>query len=311
MEPDISTRLGKLELHNPIVIASGVFGFGTEFPEISDFDFDGVGAITLKSITLKPSPGNPPPRIAETASGIVNSIGLQNPGVEELLQRILPSLPELPCPIIANLSGSTVEEYRELARLVSSSARISAIEVNISCPNVKKGGVAFGSDPEASREITSAVRSETDLPVLVKLTPNVTDVKPITLSVIEAGADAISLINTLRALVIDPELRKPLLGGKYGGLSGPAIKPVALYHLRQAYLVAREYGIPVLGMGGIGSFLDAVEFFLAGASAVAVGSALFWDHLLCKRIKEGLVHWMKEHGIHSLPQLTGALQEDS
>lgn len=308
MVPDLSTTLGPLVLRTPIVVASGVFGFGNEYPDLEGFDFEGVGAITLKGVTLEPSEGNRPPRIAEVASGLVNSIGLQNPGVDALVEKILPSLPELPCKIIANISGSAVEEYEQVAQRLAATDRLDAIEVNVSCPNVKRGGMLFGCDPKMTEEVTRVVKRQTKLPVIVKLTPNVADIRPTATAAMDGGADALSLINTLRALVIDAELRRPLLGATFGGLSGPAIKPVALYHVYQAYSVARERGIAILGMGGAATATDVVEFMLAGASAVGIGSPLFWDHRICAKAAAGLRDWMVAHKTASVRELVGGMR---
>lgn len=307
-EVDLSVNVAGLALSTPLLAASGTFGFAHEFARVEDFDLAALGAIMLKGTTLEPRAGNPPPRIAETPAGILNSIGLQNPGVESVIRDILPSLTTLRPKLIANIAGSTVEEYAEVARRFDACGLVHAIEVNISCPNVKKGGALFGHDPFLASEVISAVRKGTRLPLIAKLSPNTADILPVARACIEAGADALSLINTLQAMAVDLERRQPLLGNVCAGLSGPAIKPVALWKLYQLWPLARRHNVPLIGMGGIETAADAIEFFLVGASAVAVGSALFWNHRVCSEILDGLRHWMAEHNVARLTDLIGTLK---
>jgi dihydroorotate dehydrogenase (NAD+) catalytic subunit len=287
--------------------ASGTFGFAKEFVRIRDFRMEDIGAVMLKGTTLEPREGNPPPRIAETPAGVLNSIGLQNPGVERVIGEILPTLARLGPKLIANVAGNTVEEYAEVARRFDACGLVHAVEVNISCPNVKKGGALFGNDPAASARVIRAVRRATRLPVMAKLSPNAAEIAPIAAACIESGADMLSLINTLQGMAIDVETRCPVLGNVCGGLSGPAVKPVALWKVHQVYQVARKQRVPIIGMGGIENARDAIEFFLAGASAVAVGSAMLWNYRVCTEIVAGLRRWMAKHGVMRVSELTGSL----
>ncbi|HHX77273.1 MAG TPA: dihydroorotate dehydrogenase [Firmicutes bacterium] len=305
MSVDMSVELAGLKLKNPVMPASGTFGFGEEYAHY--FDLNKLGAIVVKSVTLKPTPGNLPPRIAETASGMLNSIGWQNPGLEVFLKEKLPFLRRFETPVIVNLAGFTVEEYAELAGRLDGVPGIHALEANISCPNVHEGGIAFGSDPQLAAEVTRGIKKQTSLPLIVKLSPNVTDIKLIAAAVEEAGADIISLVNAYSAVVIDLDNRRPLLGNIVGGLTGPAIKPAALYQLWQ---VAKTVKIPIIGMGGICTARDALEFMLAGASAVAVGAATFRDPLAMLKIIDGIEAYLAEQGIERVTDFIGTLKTD-
>ncbi|MEE9400760.1 MAG: dihydroorotate dehydrogenase [Dehalococcoidia bacterium] len=290
-----------LLLANPVTAASGTFGYGTEYAEI--IDIQRLGAIICKGTTLKPCSGNPQPRMVETVGGVLNSIGMENIGVDALIGEKAPVWSGWSVPIIVNILGNSIEEYAEIARLLDGVAGVSGIEINISCPNVSAGGMEFGASPEAAAAATAAVRADTTLPLIVKLSPNVTDITEIAHAVIEAGADAISLINTLKGMAIDLASRRPVLGNISGGLSGPAIKPVALH---MVYQVAREVRVPVIGCGGIASASDALEFILAGASAIQVGTATFANPRAPLDILEGIEDFMVKEGVHQLSELIGA-----
>ena len=310
MAPASPTRLNLsfcgLDFQTPIVLLSGCVGFGEEYTRVQGFSNHDVGAVCLKGTTLEPRLGNPAHRLCETPSGMINAIGLQNPGTRQVIDAILPELDFTETRFIANLSGSTVEEYAEVARLFDDSP-IDAIEINISCPNVKEGGVAFGNDPEMSARVVAACRSVTDKPLITKLSPNQTDIAGNAKRCIEAGTDAFAVINTLMGMAIDIEQRTPIIGNNQGGLSGPAIKPVALLKTHQVYQVCKGHNIPIIGQGGIATAEDALEFIIAGASAVGIGTALFYDPLICPKINAGLVEYMERHGISEISQLTGTL----
>jgi len=298
---DLRVEVAGIALKNPVMPASGTFGFGEELSRW--FDLRELGAVVTKTITLEPRPGNPPPRLQETYCGLLNSVGLQNPGLEIFLRDKLPFLQELGLPLIVSIAGKTVEEYRELAGRLAPVAGISALEVNISCPNVKEGGVAFGSVPSLAAKVTEAVKEVCPLPVIVKLTPNVTDIVAVARAVEMAGADALALINTLTGMAIDLERFRPALGNVWGGLSGPAIKPVALWAVWRVYEAVK---IPLIGMGGIMTGRDALEFILAGATAVAVGTASFLNPLSMVQIIEEIKGFMLQHRISRLASLVGA-----
>jgi len=305
---ELSVNLAGIALQTPLMVASGTFGFASEFVRIEHFRTADIGAIVLKGTTLEPCEGNPPPRIAETAAGVLNSIGLQNPGVDHVIREILPSLDKAGPKLIANIAGGTVREYAEVARRFDACGLVHAVEVNISCPNVKKGGALFGHSPATSAQVIAAVRKATKLPLIAKLSPNVADLVPIAAACIESGADALSMINTLQAMAIDAETRRPILGNVCGGLSGPAIKPVALWKVHQVWPLAKKHRVPIIGMGGIENARDVIEFFLAGASAVAVGSAMFWNYRVCTEIVEELRLWLAKHDVPRISDLTGALR---
>ncbi len=290
-----------LLLANPVMTASGTFGYGTEYSHM--FDIQKLGAIVCKGTTLDPREGNPQPRLAETACGLLNSIGLQNIGVKALIKEKAPLWASWRVPVIVNIAGETIKEYAKLAGELEGVAGVSGIEVNISCPNVKAGGAEFGANPDSAAAATAAVKAATSLPVLVKLTPNTGDIAKVATAVAEAGADAISLINTLRGIAIDTARRKPLLGNIVGGLSGPAIKPVALY---MVYEVARVVKVPVVGCGGITTASDAIEFIMAGASAIQVGAAGFTDPRAPLDVLEGIEQFMRQEGIEDIAELIGA-----
>ena len=289
-----------LLLANPVMTASGTFGYGTEYNHV--FDIQKLGAMVCKATTLEPRDGNPQPRLAETPSGVLNSIGLQNIGVNALIKEKAPLWASWWVPVIVNIAGETIDEYAKIANKLDGVAGISAIEVNISCPNIRAGGAEFGTNPKSAAEVTTAVRAATSLPVLVKLTPNTSDIAEVAMAVAEAGADAISLINTLKGMVIDITKRRPLLGSITGGLSGPAIKPVALY---MVYEIAGAVDLPVIGCGGITTASDAVEFIMAGASSIQVGTASFTNPRAPLDVLEGIEEFMKQEGINNLTDLIG------
>ena len=300
---DLRVNIGALRLRNPVMTASGTFGYGEEFAGL--VPLHRLGAVVVKGISLEPRPGNPPPRVVETACGMLNAIGLENVGVEGFLRDKLPFLREMKTRLIVNILGDTAQEYGRLAAALSKTEGIDGLEVNISCPNVKKGGVAFGTDPFMAAEVTRAVRENTTLPVIVKLSPNVTDIALMARAVEEAGADAISLINTLTGMAIDIQTRRPRLANVIGGLSGPAIKPVAL---RMVWQVADAVRIPVIGIGGIGTAEDAIEFLLAGATAVQVGTANFYDPSACEAIVAGMAAYLEEQQEKSVRAIIGSVR---
>lgn len=290
-----------LQLKNPVMTASGTAGYGMEYAEL--VDIERLGAIVSKAITLKPRSGNPQIRLAETASGLLNSIGLQNVGVDTLIKEKAPVWATWSVPVIVNIAGESIAEYGELAGKLEGVAGVSGIEINVSCPNVAMGGMEFGKSPEIAAAVTEAVKARTTLPVMVKLTPNVTDITEIARAVVEAGADAISLINTLTGMAIDVSNRKPFLGSVTGGLSGPAIKPIALY---MVYQVAQAVDVPIIGCGGIACTDDALEFIMAGASAVQMGTATMVNPNAPLEIVEGMERFMQGEGINDIAELIGA-----
>ena len=306
-DPDLSVTLGPLTLANPILLLSGCIGFGEELARIDGFDFTSIGAICLKGTTLKPRQGNPPNRLAETPCGLLNAIGLQNPGAHHVVEQILPRIQSLPTRLIANIAGSTIDEYGEVARLFDNSP-VDAIEINISCPNVKEGGAAFGSDPKVAAQVVATVRAATRKPIITKLSPNVTDIRTIARATIEAGTDAISAINTLMGMTIDVATKRPVLGNVQGGLSGPAILPVALLKVWQVYQETKPHRIPIIGQGGITTTADALAFFIAGANAIGIGTGLFNNPLLGSELSQGIATHLRNHGLKQVSQLTGTLQ---
>ncbi|QKT03653.1 dihydroorotate dehydrogenase [Ectothiorhodospiraceae bacterium 2226] len=295
-----------MRFDTPLVLLSGCVGFGEEYTRVEGFSNRDVGAVCLKGTTLAPRLGNKPHRVFETPAGMLNAIGLQNPGTRHVVDSILPTLDFGETRFIANLSGSTVEEYAEITRIFDDSP-IDAMEINISCPNVKEGGVAFGNDPDMSARVVEACRAQTDKPLITKLSPNQTDIQENARRCIEAGTDGFAVINTLMGMAIDIESRTPILGNGQGGLSGPAIKPIALLKVHQVYQVCRPHGIPIIGQGGVLTAEDALEFLIAGASAVGVGTALFYDPLVCPKINAGIVDYLKRHELAEVAQLTGSL----
>ena len=302
----MKVEIAGIKLKNPVMTASGTFGYGEEFSPF--IDLDKLGAMVLKGITLKPKMGNPPPRVIETPSGMLNSIGLQNVGVEMLIKEKLPYLQKFNTPVIINISGDTIEEYVELAiRLgeVSKEMGIAGLEVNISCPNVKKGGMVWGTDAKATYKIINSIRTATSLPLIAKLTPNVTDIKMIAQAAEEAGADALSLINTLVGMAIDIDSRRPKLANISGGLSGPAVKPVALWLVWQVF---QTVNIPVIGIGGIIKVEDALEFIIAGARAIEIGTANFVNTRVTIEIIEGIEKYLTENNIKDVSELVGSMK---
>jgi len=290
-----------MSMKNPVMVASGVFGYGDEFRGLADYG--DLGALVLKTITKRPRAGNPPAcRTVETPAGLVNAIGLENVGLDTFLTEKLPKALEYGTNIVASIAGDTAEEFSQCARALDDSA-VAAIEINISCPNVKKGGMTFGVDPDSSAEVVSAVRAATTKPIMAKLTPNVTDIAPVATACESAGADAVSLTNTFSAMVIDVEKRCPLLAAGTGGLSGPAIRPAAVYRV---YQVARVVNIPVVGMGGIWNANDALEFMLAGATAVQVGTVLYADPTAGNRILAGIESYCERHNLQTLGSIVGS-----
>ncbi len=296
-----------LPFDTPLVLLSGCVGFGEEYPRVHGFTNRDAGAICLKGTTLAPRLGNPAHRIAETPSGMLNAIGLQNPGARAVVDEILPRLDFSETRFIANVSGATVEEYREVTRIFDDSP-IDAIEVNISCPNVKEGGVAFGNDPAMSARVVEACRAVTRKPLITKLSPNQTDIVENARRCIEAGSDALAVINTVMGMAINAERRRPVIGNNQGGLSGPAVKPIALLKVHQVYPLCRRHRVPIIGQGGIASASDALEFLIAGASAVGIGTALFYDPLILPKINRGIADYLKRHGLRSVSDLVGTLE---
>ncbi len=304
---DLSVKIGELRLKNPVIAASGCFGFGTPYQGLDGFDLSQLGGMSIKGTTPEPREGNPTPRIVETPSGLVNSIGLQNPGVEVVTTELLPPLRELDLAILANVNGRTIDEYRHVARRFHETGTADALEVNISCPNVKEGGIAFGSDPESARRVIAAVREEGSLPLVAKLSPNTDAYIEVAEACLEAGADALSLVNTFRAMVIDIESRKPVLGSETGGLSGPAIRPMAVLQVYELYR-ALGHRAPIIGMGGISSGRDAIEFLLAGASAVQVGTAIFVNPSLLREIPAEIAAYLERQQVSSVAEIVGGVQ---
>ncbi len=288
------------------MLLSGCVGFGEEYTRVAGYSNRQVGAVCLKGTTAAPRLGNPPHRVCETPMGMLNAIGLQNPGVDEVVERILPRLDRAETRYIANVSGSTVEEYAAVTRRFDASP-IDAIEINISCPNVKEGGVAFGNDPDMSARVVEACRAVTRKPLITKLSPNQTDIAENARRCIEAGTDALAVINTLMGMAVDAESRTPVLGNDQGGLSGPAIKPIALYKVHQVYQVAGPHGVPIIGQGGVCRATDALEFLIAGATAVGIGTGLFYDPLLCAKVNAGILEYLDRHGLARVGELTGTL----
>ncbi|MFO7614904.1 MAG: dihydroorotate dehydrogenase [Bacteroidales bacterium] len=300
---DLSVSIHELQLKNPVTTASGTYGYGEEFVEF--MDVNRLSAIFVKGITLERREGNPYPRMAETASGMLNSVGLQNRGVDYFIQHIFPRVRNFDTHIIPNVNGSTIEDYVTVTRKLNKVKGIKAIELNISCPNVKAGGMAFGINRKSAMEATRAVRDVYDKTLIVKLSPNVTDIADMARAVVDAGADAISLVNTFLGMAINAETRKPILGTITGGLSGPAIKPIAL---RMVWDVYKAVKVPVIGMGGIMNAADAIEFMLAGSTAIQVGTANFIDPTVSIKILEGINDYMNRHGVNAVNELTGGMQ---
>ena len=296
-----------LDFGSPIVLLSGCVGFGEEYTRIEGFSNRDAGAIVLKGTTQNPRLGNPPHRVYETSSGMLHAIGLQNPGVDHVVRRILPELDFSEVRFIANVSGSTIDEYVEVTRRFDQSP-IDAIEINISCPNVKEGGVAFGNYPDMSAQVVQACRRVTSKPLITKLSPNQTDIRENARRCIEAGSDALAVINTVMGMAIDVKSRRPIIGNIQGGLSGPAIKPIALLKVHQVFEVARRHHVPIIGQGGITTATDALEFMIAGASAVGIRTSLFYDPLVCRKINAGITEYLHSQGLKNVAELVGTLR---
>ena len=305
--PVLATRFCGLELASPIVLLSGCVGFGEEYTRVAGFSNREVGAIVLKGTTGTARLGNPPHRLAETSEGMLNAIGLQNPGVEHVVRTILPALDFSETRFFANVCGSTIEEYVEVTRRFDNSP-IDAVEINISCPNIKEGGVQFGNVPEMSARVVAACRAVTRKPLITKMSPNQTDIRENARRCIEAGTDAFAVINTVTGMAIDARTRRPVLGNVQGGLSGPAIKPIALLKVREVYEVARPHNVPIIGQGGISNATDAIEFLIAGASLVGVGTALFYEPLVCPQINQGIAAYLHGAQLANVQQLVGTMQ---
>ena len=315
MRQELHTELGPLKLKNPFIAASGTFGFGEEYASLTEYyhpqeaatvsplRLNELGALVVKGLTLLPRRGNPPPRLAETPAGLLNAIGLQNPGLDYFLSMELPRLNEAGAPVIANISGDTEEDYAAMASRLSAVPGILAVELNVSCPNVEKGGVLFGTSPRTLASLVEKVRPVCPLPLIVKLTPNVTDITELAIAAERSGADILSLVNTFRGMVIDVAARRPLLGNVTGGLSGPAIRPLAV---RMVYDVYAAVKIPLIGMGGVTSLEDALQFFMAGASAVAVGTANFLDPLTIPRLTADLQNFLNRENLRTPREIIGA-----
>ena len=299
---DLTVEIGKLKLRNPVMTASGTFGYGEEYSEF--MDLNRLGAVVVKGLSLLPKEGNPPPRIVETAGGMLNAIGLQNIGIERFIQEKLPFLKQFNTPVIVNFFGDSVEEYTKAAERLSTGEGIHGLEMNISCPNKQAGWCIFGTDPKVTFEVVSAVRKSTDLTLIVKLSPNVTDIGVMARAAEDAGADAVSLINTITGMAIDIATRRPRLANITGGLSGPAVKPVAL---RMVWEVYRAVKVPIIGMGGIMNGRDSIEFILAGATAVAVGTAHFINPVVSVQVLEEMENFMREQGVTHINNLIGGL----
>ena len=302
--PDLQVNLAGIELKNPVIAASGTLGYGVEFEEI--VSLDKLGAIVVKGLSREPMPGNPPPRVFETAAGMLNAIGLQNIGAREFVSERLPRLRRhKDLVIFANVFGATVADYIEVINVLNDGEGIAAYELNVSCPNTEVGGISFGSDPDILQELVFAATRKAERPVIVKLSPNVTSIPQVALAAERAGADAISLVNTFVAMAIDAETRKPRIANITAGLSGPAIKPIAL---RMVYEAARAVAIPVIGIGGITTATDVIEYMLAGATAIQIGTASFWDPVATENIVQALTNWCIEHRVEKISSLTGGLQ---
>lgn len=296
-----------LKFNTPLVLLSGCVGFGEEYTRVKGFSNRDVGAICLKGTTLEPRLGNPPPRLAETYMGMLNSIGLQNPSARKVVDEYLPQLDFSETRFIANVCGSTVEEYGEVTRIFDDSP-IDAMEINISCPNVKEGGASFGNYPDVSAKVVAACRKATNKPIITKLSPNQTDIVENARLCLEEGSDAFSVINTLTGMAVDIHKKRPIIGANQGGLSGPAIKPVALLKVHQVYQICKQRNIPIIGQGGITSAEDALEFMITGATGIGIGTALFYEPLICKQINSGIIEYMETEKITALQDIIGMLE---
>lgn len=303
MKPDLSVQLGPLRLKNPVMTASGTFGFGEEWAGFYDLSI--LGAITVKAVTVRPRVGNPMPRTVETASGMLNSIGLQNPGVDAFISEKLPYLRQFDCPVIVNIAGDRIEDFCMLAERLDGVPGVAGIEVNISCPNQACGGIEFGVDPMLTHQVIAEVRRRTSLPLIAKLSPNVTDIRVLARAAVEGGADILSLVNTFVGTAIDAEARRFRLANRTGGLSGPCIKPLALFAVWRVHHAVK---VPIIGMGGIMNATDAVEFLLAGASAVALGTVNFVEPMAAVQVIDGIERYLARHGFGSVTEIIGAVQ---
>ncbi len=303
---DLSVSFAGLKLQTPLVLLSGCVGFGDEYTHVEGWSNRDIGAVILKGTTLEPRLGNVPHRVYETPSGMLNAIGLQNPGARHVVEHILPTLPHDETQFWANANGTSPEEYAEVARIFDDSA-VTAIEINISCPNVKEGGVHFGNNPAMAARVVEAMRPMTSKPLITKLSPNNADIAETARLVIEAGSDGLSVINTLVGMAVDIEKRAPVLANISGGLSGPCIKPVALWKIHQTRTIAARHNIPILGQGGITSAKDAIEFAIVGSDAIGLGTGLFYDPLLCRKLLDGLRDYLNKHHIHRYEELVGTL----
>ena len=307
LEDPLRYRFLGMDFASPIVLLSGCVGFGEEYTRVEGFSNRDAGAVVLKGTTLESRLGNPAHRVYETPMGMLNAIGLQNPGTDTVVRSILPGLDFSETRFIANVSGSTIEEYAEVTRRFDDSP-IDAIEINISCPNVKEGGVAFGNYPEMSARVVAACRAVTRKPLITKLSPNQTDIKENARMCIEAGTDGFAVINTVMGMAIDAKTRRPVIGNVQGGLSGPAIKPIALLKVHQVHDVAKRHNVPIIGQGGICNATDALEFIIAGASAVGVGTSLFYDPMVCRKINAGIADYLRANGLRNVTELVGTLR---
>jgi len=305
-EVNLKVTLGPLSLPNPVMVASGTFGYGLEYSSL--INISKLGGIVVKGLSIEPRPGNPPPRLVETHGGLINAIGLENVGVDNFVNQKLPLLLKHKVPIIVNIFGNSVEEYSELAKILDGVTGISALEINISCPNVKSGGIVFGTDPKQIQKVVSSVRENTGLPLITKLTPNVTDIGEMAKAAVEAGTDIISAINTVSAMAVDINSRKPKLGNIVGGLSGPAIKPIAL---KKVWDILNSVEVPVIGIGGISNHEDALEFLLVGARAVQIGTANFIHPKTSVEIIEGIRSFLESNGLKDVNEFIGSLKLDS
>ena len=310
MHSNLKTKFCGMSLNSPIVLLSGCVGFGEEYTRIQGFSNTDVGAVCLKGTTLEPRLGNVPHRVTETPSGMINAIGLQNPGTDVVINDIMPNLDKTETRFIINISGSSVEEYGEIAKRFDDTD-IDAIEINISCPNVKEGGVAFGNDPDMSYRVVETCRKNTSKPLITKLSPNQTDIAHSAQRCIDAGTDGLAVINTLMGMAINTQSRKPIIGNNQGGLSGPAIKPIALLKVHQVYQVSKHHNVPIIGQGGITTVNDALEFIIAGSATVGIGTSLFYDPLVCNKINDGISQYLIDNKLNSVNELVGTLELNS
>ena len=310
MHNNLKTKFCGMSLDSPIVLLSGCVGFGEEYTRIQGFSNKDVGAICLKGTTLEPRLGNIPHRVTETPSGMINAIGLQNPGADVVINDIMPNLDKTETRFIINISGSSVEDYGEIAKRFDDTD-IDAIEINISCPNVKEGGVAFGNDPDMSYRVVELCRQNTNKPLITKLSPNQTDIAHSAQRCIDAGTDGLAVINTLMGMAINTQTRTPIIGNNQGGLSGPAIKPIALLKVHQVYQVSKHHNVPIIGQGGITTVNDALEFIIAGSATVGIGTSLFYNPLVCNKINDGISQYLIDNKLNSIDELVGSLELNS